>query len=121
MEFSGSQPIYLQIGDYICENILSGKWKEGERIPSVRDLAIEIAVNPNTVMRTYAMLQEKQIIVNQRGIGFFVAEKGLEKTIAYMIKHFFEVDLKNVFKMMDILHIGIDEIQESYAKRNTKS
>lgn len=121
MEFSGSQPIYLQIGDYICENILSGKWKEGERIPSVRDMAIEIAVNPNTVMRTYAMLQDKEIIINQRGVGFFIAEKGLEKTIAYMIKHFFEVDLKNVFKMMDLLNISIEEIKESYAKRNNKS
>lgn len=121
MEFSGSQPIYLQIGDYVCENILSGKWKEGERIPSVRDMAIEIAVNPNTVMRTYTMLQDKGIIVNQRGVGFFVAEKGLEKTISYMIKHFFEVDLENVFKMMDLLNISIEEIQESYLKRTKKA
>lgn len=121
MEFRASQPIYLQIGDYVCENILSGKWKVGERIPSVREMAIEIAVNPNTVMRTYAMLQDKGIIINQRGVGFYIAEKGLEKTIAYMIKHFFEVDLKNVFKMMDLLNISIEEIQESYAKRNNKS
>lgn len=120
MEFSGSQPIYQQIGDHICENILSGKWKEGERIPSVRDLAIEIAVNPNTVMRTYAMLQEKKIIVNQRGVGFFVADNGMEKTKNYMIKHFLKTDLTYVFKMMELLNISIDEILEHYKNYKTK-
>ena len=50
MEFTASQAIYLQIADQICERILCGQWKEGERIPSVREMGESIQVNPNTVM-----------------------------------------------------------------------
>ncbi|HEV7378757.1 MAG TPA: GntR family transcriptional regulator, partial [Dyadobacter sp.] len=56
MEFKDKQSIYLQIADYICEQILLAKWPPGERIPSVRDLASTLEVNPNTVMRTYDFL-----------------------------------------------------------------
>ena len=77
MEFNESQAIYLQIADYICEKILSREWKEEERVPSVRDLAVEIEVNPNTVMRTYSFLQEKNIITNQRGLVFLLPVTGM--------------------------------------------
>ena len=62
MEFKDKQSIYLQIADYICEQILLGKWPPGERIPSVRELAGLMEVNPNTVMRTFDFLQNKEII-----------------------------------------------------------
>ena len=73
MEFRETQSIYLQIADYVCEKILLKEWPPGERIPSVRELAIQLEVNPNTVMRTYEFLQNESIIFNQRGIGFFAA------------------------------------------------
>ena len=53
MEFKDTQSIYLQIADLFCENILLKKWKPGDRIPSVREMAVNIEVNPNTVMRTF--------------------------------------------------------------------
>ena len=59
MEFKDKQSIYLQIADYVCEQIVLGQWPPGERIPSVRDLASTLEVNPNTVMRTYDFLQGK--------------------------------------------------------------
>ena len=114
MEFNDSQAIYLQIADYICEKILSGEWKEGDRIPSVRELAIEVEVNPNTVMRTFTYLQEKGIISNQRGVGFFVADDGYKQTKNYMSKHFIKTDLKYVFKMMDLLGISFNELKDLY-------
>ena len=55
MEFGKDQAIYLQIADLICENILSGEWAAETKIPSVRELAINLEVNPNTVMRTYIL------------------------------------------------------------------
>ncbi len=79
MEFGDSQAIYLQIADQLTENILLGKWRQGDRIPSVRELAVSIEVNPNTVMRTFNYLQEKGIIYNKRGIGYFVSDDGFEK------------------------------------------
>ena len=56
MDFEKKQAIYMQIGDHICENILSGRWNEGERLPSTREMAVSMEVNPNTVMRTYTYL-----------------------------------------------------------------
>jgi len=121
MEFNDGQAIYLQIADYICEKILSKEWKEEERIPSVRDLAVEIEVNPNTVMRTYSFLQEKNIITNQRGVGFFVAENGFEHTKKYMSEHFTKTDLNYVFKMMDLLGISFNKLKDYYSKYNEEN
>ena len=73
MQFNDNMPIYLQIADRICENILSGKWGSDCRIPSVREMGAEYQVNPNTMMRSYDYLQQKNIIYNKRGIGYFVS------------------------------------------------
>jgi DNA-binding transcriptional regulator YhcF (GntR family) len=70
MQFRETVSIYLQIADYICERILLKQWKVEERIPSVRELAMQLEVNPNTVMRTYDFMQQQSIIYNQRGIRF---------------------------------------------------
>ena len=75
MEFGDSNAIYLQIADQLSENILLRKWSPGDRIPSVRELAVSVEVNPNTVMRTFNYLQEKGIIYNKRGIGYFVSDQ----------------------------------------------
>ena len=68
MEFKASPAIYLQIAEYVCENILLGTWALGDRIVSIRDLAVTMEVNPNTVQRAYDFLQQKEIISNKRGI-----------------------------------------------------
>ena len=81
MEFKDGKAIYMQISDYISESILKGEWKEGDRIPSVREFAIEIEVNPNTVMRAYSYLQDEGVIYNKRGIGYFVGEESMEKVM----------------------------------------
>ena len=65
MQFDEQQPIYLQIADIICENILSDKWKSDERIPSVRDIAASMEVNPNTAMRAFDYLQLSLIHISE--------------------------------------------------------
>ena len=65
MEFRDKQAIYIQIADYFGNNILKDIWKADEKVPSVRQLAVELDVNPNTVMRTYNHLQENNIIYNK--------------------------------------------------------
>lgn len=74
MQFSDDKPIWRQIYELIAMRILSGEWIENERIVSVRELAAEVGVNPNTVMRSYERLESDGIIFNRRGIGFFVSE-----------------------------------------------
>ncbi|MGE5402819.1 MAG: GntR family transcriptional regulator [Ignavibacteriales bacterium] len=114
MEFNSSRPIYLQIADFICEKILSDDWKDSDRIPSVRDLAISIEVNPNTVMRTFTFLQEKGIISNQRGVGYFVAVNGRELAKVYKTDQFIKVDLDQIFRTMDLLGIEITDLEKFY-------
>jgi GntR family transcriptional regulator len=116
MEFKDKQAIYLQIADYICEQILLGKWPPGERVPSVRDLATLMEVNPNTVMRTYDFLQNKEIIFNKRGIGYSTDEQANEKILAYRKERFLATELPDFFKTMYLLDIGIDELHSRYQR-----
>ena len=114
MEFDSSQPIYLQIADMISEKILSGTWKEKERIPSVRDLATSIQVNPNTVMRTYAYLEDKGIISNQRGIGFSITADGFKATKSMRINRFVKSELVSIFRTMELLELTFDDLKTFY-------
>jgi DNA-binding transcriptional regulator YhcF (GntR family) len=114
MEFNETQAIYLQIGDYVCEQILLNRWKDGDRLPSVRELGVALEVNPNTVMRTYDFLQGKEIIYNKRGVGFFVSENARTKIINYRKKIFIEQDLPLVFKNMTLLGMPLSELEKEY-------
>lgn len=106
MEFRDNKAIYLQIAEYVCEHILLGKWKADEKVPSVRELAVEMEVNPNTVMRTYELLQNKNIINNKRGIGFFVDETAIDNVRNYRKQQFITDDLPVVFRNIYLLNIG---------------
>ncbi|HRZ41129.1 MAG TPA: GntR family transcriptional regulator [Bacteroidales bacterium] len=110
MEFSKHKSIYMQIADYFFGNILLGKWKPGEKVPSVRQLAIDLEVNPNTVMRTYTLMQDKNIIVNQRGIGFYVTEEAPVKVKEIVKAQFLSDDLPEVFSTMEMLGMEIQEL-----------
>lgn len=116
MEFRSSEAIYLQIADYVSDKILLKKWLPVTKIPSVRDLAFTLEVNPNTVMRSYEYLQNADIIYNKRGVGVFVAEDGIKKIKALRKKKFLDKELPLVFKNMYVLGIDLKEIQELYEK-----
>ena len=114
MEFRDNKAIYLQIAEYVCEHILLGKWKTEDKVPSVRELAVELEVNPNTVMRTYELLQNKNIITNKRGIGFFVADDAITQVKAYRKTQFMDDELPVVFRNVYLLNIKFDELEARY-------
>jgi len=114
MEFKDTQAIYLQIGDYVCEQILLERWKEGDRILSVRELGVALEVNPNTVMRTYDFLQNREIIFNKRGVGYFVSGDARQKIVQYRKKQFLEQELPPVFKNMTLLGMTFNELEQVY-------
>jgi len=66
------QPIYRQIRDRIIDGILDGSFKEGEALPSVRTVAVELQVNPLTVSKAYQELQQAGVAEPRRGLGLFV-------------------------------------------------
>lgn len=73
LNFRSSGPLYLQICDNLRRLILSGALPEGERVPSVRELAGELAINPNTIQRAYRTLEAEGYLVSLPGKGSFSA------------------------------------------------
>jgi len=114
MQFRESQPIYAQIADFVCEKILLKEWLPGERIPSVRELAVQLEVNPNTVMRTYEFLQQESILFNQRGIGLFTAVDAVAQATRYRKTQFIEKDLPGVFRNLFLLGMDPAELSPRY-------
>lgn len=118
MEFSEPRSIYLQIADQIRERILQGEWQDGERIPSIRELAIELGVNPNTVTKSYQALLDWGIVANQRGRGYFVSERAAERALTGMREEFVRDELPRVIRAMQTLGIGLDELAGYLARQD---
>ncbi len=72
--FNNTSPIYLQLLDIFLAKILLGEWPIGEKIPSVRDIALEFSVNPNTVQKALQELERQEVLRSERTIGRFVSE-----------------------------------------------
>jgi GntR family transcriptional regulator len=115
MEFNDNEAIYLQIASYVGENILRQQWPPDGKIPSVRDLAAELQVNPNTVMRTYDLLQSQEVIYNKRGLGFFVAPDAASRVQAGRRERFLQHELPAFFNTISLLGIGFEELSQRYA------
>ncbi|NGZ75793.1 GntR family transcriptional regulator [Saccharibacillus alkalitolerans] len=75
IEFDNNLPIYLQIMNYIKLQIVTGKLGPGEKIPSVRELASELKINPNTIQRTFQELEREGVAESRRGLGRFVTSE----------------------------------------------
>jgi len=72
LEWNDSQPIYRQLRDRVVAMILDGVLKEGDPLPSVRNVAVEYRVNPLTVLKAYQQLVDEQLVEKRRGLGMFV-------------------------------------------------
>jgi GntR family transcriptional regulator len=116
MQFRESQAIYLQIADYVCEKILLKEWVPDQRIPSVRDLAMQLEVNPNTAMRAVDFLQQQEIIYNQRGIGYFVGPTAYKNALQYRKNEFTEKDMPAIFRNMYLLGMEMEELKPRFEK-----
>lgn len=116
MRFDDSRSIFLQISDYLCEMILRDEFPEGGRVPSIREMAVQMEVNPNTVIRSYGLLQERGVIYNQRGMGYYVAEEAKGQILESRRAEFIEKSLPELFRTMDILKIDFTEIERQFRR-----
>ena len=122
IDFKATKGIFQQIADNLCHRILEGKLPPGERVPSVRDLAVEFEVNRNTLLRTYSILEEAGVIANKRGIGFFVAENASEIIRNNEKKEFFSADLPEFIRKVQLLKLTETDLSEllTIIKNNQK-
>lgn len=114
MEFREKQAIYLQIAEYVCEQILLDKWHLGDKALSIRDLAVVMEVNPNTVQRAYDFLQQRQIITNKRGVGYFIEEDAMARILAFRKEQFIQNELPVFFRNLYLLKIDFEEIKPQF-------
>lgn len=114
MNFKESKPIYLQIADRICDEILQGRYAENGRIPSVRDYAATVEVNANTAMRSYDFLQSHGVIRIQRGIGYFVEPAAVDRIRTFRRETFMNEELYDFFRQARSIGLTIDELSTLY-------
>lgn len=118
MEFTSSKPIYRQIAEQMGARILAGEWQEGQRVPSVRELAAAAGVNPNTVTKSYQALLDREIIENQRGLGYFVAAGARERIVAHVKEEFVRDELPRIFRTMRLLGLRLEDLVPYFAQSN---
>lgn len=114
IEFDNNQPIYLQIMNYIKGEIVTGKLKPGDKIPSVRELAAELQINPNTVQRTFQELEREEIVETRRGMGRYVT--GNEQTILTIKKEMAQDVLERFIRGMQELGFQGEDILAAVAE-----
>lgn len=112
--YNNGQAIYLQIAGYVCEKILLKAWGPDAKIPSVRELAVQLAVNPNTVMRSYEFLKQLGVIYDKRGIGYFIAPQAAINARAYLKEDFSNRELPSLFRGMYLLGLEPDDLKTNY-------
>lgn len=118
MKFESNLPIYVQIVDYIKRQIIKKELKEGDKLPSVRDIATELKVNPNTIQRSYQELERENLVFTQRGMGTFVTEDSnilneLKRNMATNMVNDFVENMKeigfNIDEMIDLIKLNDKE------------
>ena len=114
------RPIYLQLMERIQHDIISGVYKPGDKLPSVRDLAVEAAVNPNTMQKALSELERCGLVYSQRTSGRFITDdtdmiKEMRMELAREhIQDFFEQMRKLGFSDEDTLEMMRDTIKGVY-------
>ena len=115
MNFHNQTAIYLQIAEYIGEQILTNRWQPDDKVPSIRELAVQLEVNPNTVQRTYDFLQTQEVIYTKRGLGYFVTPAAQTSYLTWRRQQFVENELPIFFKQLGLLQMDFTELKQRYS------
>jgi DNA-binding transcriptional regulator YhcF (GntR family) len=116
MTFTNDKPIYIQMADRLCEEILAGSYKDDDRIPSVREYAVLLEVNTNTAVKAYDELSRANIIYNKRGLGYFVTPGAKDQILKERRCEFMAQRLPELFRQMQLLGITMDDVTMAYEK-----
>jgi DNA-binding transcriptional regulator YhcF (GntR family) len=120
MRFNSERPIFSQIEELLAGQVLEGRLGPGDRLPSARELAVSLEVNPGTAARALQALADSGLARCERGTGYFVADKGPALAKAARRKLFFDEELPRLFRRMDELGIGPEEILGLFSTRSDR-
>ncbi|MGL5314630.1 MAG: GntR family transcriptional regulator [Peptostreptococcaceae bacterium] len=113
-EFNNNKPIYLQIVDVLKLNIISGELAVGSKLKSVRDLALDFEVNPNTMQRALSELERDGLVYSQRTSGRFVTDN--EEVIIQLREEMAKIEINELFNMLIKLGYRKEDLAEIILK-----
>lgn len=119
-DWDDSQPIYRQLRDRIVGLIIEGTFKEGEAIPSVRQVASEYRINHLTVSKAYQDLVDENLLLKRRGLGMFVADGAQQKLLEKERTHLIEIEIPALLERMMRLGISTDQLIQLLNKEKSK-
>ena len=119
-EWNDSQPIYRQLRDRVVAMILDGVLKEGDPLPSVRNVAAEYRVNPLTVLKGYQQLVDAELVETRRGLGMFVKTGARNLLLKDERQKFLAEEWPRVYETIQRLGLTAEELLDGAAKRRPK-
>ncbi|TAG64921.1 MAG: GntR family transcriptional regulator, partial [Runella slithyformis] len=96
------------------EQVLVQNWKPDDKVLSIRELAVQLEVNPNTVQRTYDFLQTREVIYTKRGLGYFVTPRAEQNYLDWRREAFVQNELPIFFKQMRLLNMSFEELEQRF-------
>ena len=108
--WNDTQPIFLQIRQQLIAMILKGTIPEGEALPSVRQIATDLSVNPLTVTKAYSFLVDLGVVTKKRGIGMYVAEEARAKLLEHERVKFLAEDWPRIREQIEALGLGPQDL-----------
>jgi GntR family transcriptional regulator len=116
-EWNDNQPIYRQLRDRVVAMILDGVLKEGDPLPSVRNVAAEFRVNPLTVLKGYQQLVDEQLVEKRRGLGMFVKLDSRKLLLRGEREKFLTEEWPRIYATMERLGLSAKELLETASHR----
>jgi DNA-binding transcriptional regulator YhcF (GntR family) len=120
-EWNDNQPIYRQLRDRVVAMILDGVLKEGDPLPSVRNVAAEYRVNPLTVLKGYQELVDEELVEKRRGLGMFVNAGARALLLKGERQKFLAQDWPRIYETIQRLGLSPEELLEDGADRRSRS
>ena len=120
-EWNDNQPIYRQLRDRVVAMILDEVLKEGDVLPSVRNVAVEYRVNPLTVLKGYQQLADEGLVETRRGLGFFINVGARDLLLQSERQKFLAEEWPRVSATIERLGLKPEELLDGTAKRRSKS
>ncbi len=119
LEWNDNQPIYRQLRDGVVAMILDGVLKEGDPLPSVRNVAAEYRVNPLTVLKAYQQLVDEQLVEKRRGLGMFVKTDSRKLLLRGEREKFLTEEWPRICTTMERLGLSAKELLETANRRSS--
>jgi GntR family transcriptional regulator len=119
-EWNDNQPIYRQLRDRVVHMILDGVLKEGDPVPSVRNVAAEYRVNPLTVLKAYQELVSEELVEKRRGLGMFVKEGAHQRLLQGERQKFLSEHWPRVHATIQRLGLSPKELLDAIARKSVR-